>query len=71
MFDVGKHLFLVDIDQNTAPYCFPEPGTPDLARLENNIAVGQNDRCPLLGEMLKDRQRTRVYPVGKLEIYQE
>lgn len=46
LLDVVQHLLLVNIDQHSTVDRVPQSGALDFARLENHIAIGQDDRSP-------------------------
>ena len=69
--DIIEFLFLVNVNQNVSVYGFGEAGPFHLARLENDIAVGQDDRRPPLLDVFNDIKGVRIQTVGKRIIHQE
>ena len=57
LLDVVQLLLLMDVDQHAAFDGLVQPGTLDLARLEDHVAVGQDDRRPPGLELLDHVQR--------------
>ena len=59
LLDVVQLLLLVDVDEHAAFDRLEEPGALDLARLEDHVAVGQDDRRSPGAEVLDHRQARR------------
>src|SRR5262249_56522776 len=57
---IVQHLLLVNIDQHSALDGFPQSGTLNLSRLEDNISIRQNHRQPPAAEALNCVKRARV-----------
>jgi hypothetical protein len=61
----------VDVDQHAALDRREEPRAPDLARLEDDVAVGEDDRGTPAGQTPDDLERAREEPIGEGVIDQE
>jgi hypothetical protein len=60
LLEIIQHLFFVDVDQHPAFDGFPQPGTLDLARLEDNVAIRQDDWQSLGAKMRDDIERAGI-----------
>src|SRR5882724_9552808 len=63
--DVVQRRFLVDIDQHVAVHGLPDAGAFDLARLEDHVAVGEDDRRAPRAEPFQDVERSRIEAIGE------
>jgi hypothetical protein len=70
-FDVGELLFLVDVDEDAAFEGFPEAAALDLAGLEDDVAVGEDDGSAPLADVLDDIEREWVEARGEGVIDEE
>src|SRR5207253_322771 len=69
--DVVELPLLVDVDQDAAVDRVEEPRALDLARLEDDIAVGQDDGRTERREMLEHVERAREEPVREGIVHEE
>ena len=69
--DVVKCLFLVEIDQHASIYRIGDARMRDFARLEDDIAVGQDHGRSKIAEPLEHRDRTGIQPFGERIIEEE
>ena len=63
--DVCQSEFLVDVNEHLPLDRFKDAGAFDLARLEDHIAIGEDDRRAPVAEALQDVKRTGIEPVGE------
>ena len=63
--DVVQGVLLVDVDQNPIVDSLGEARTLDLARLEDGIAVGQNDGRSPFAQVFQNVERTGIEAVGE------
>ncbi|HUC70131.1 MAG TPA: hypothetical protein VMS01_02960 [Stellaceae bacterium] len=68
--DVIELFFFVDVDQHVALDSLGNAGALDLARLEDDVAIGQDDRPRPAAQSFQHIERTRIYPIGKRVIDQ-
>src|SRR5512140_783157 len=71
LLDVVEHLLLVDVDEDPALDRVPQSRSLDLARLEDHVAVGQDDRGPPLAKMPEHVECPRIEPVRKRIVHEE
>ena len=64
-FHMVQHLFLVQIDHDSALHGIPDAGALDLARLEYDVAVRQHGRRPQRAQMRNRLQGVRKQPAGE------
>ena len=69
--DVLDLTLLVDVDQHAPLDRLEQAGALDLARLEHDVAVGQDHRRPPRGEALDDVERGRIEAVGERVLQEE
>ena len=60
LFHVLEFLLLVDVDQHMAVDRFRNSGALALARLKDDVAVGQNGGRPPTAQALENIERLRV-----------
>src|ERR1700730_5228271 len=70
LLDIIQFLLLVDVYQHVSLDGLKDTGALDLARLEDDVAVGQDHRPRPAAEPLKNVERSRVQPIGKRVIHQ-
>ena len=63
--DVVQRLLLVDVDQHIAVDRLGNAGSLDLARLEDDVAVGQDHRRAEAAQPPQGRKGVRVQPIGE------
>src|SRR5882762_800003 len=66
-----QHLLLVQVNEDSAVYRVPQARALHLARLENHIAVGEDDRGSETPATRERCQRTRIEPVRERVVHQE
>ena len=71
LLDIVEFFFLMNVNQNVSVHGLEKSGPFHFARLENDIAVRQNNRRPPLLDIFNDVERIRIQPVGKRIIHQE
>jgi len=71
LLDVVQLLVFVDIDEDAAFDRVEQPRPLDLARLEDDVAVGEDDRWAPLGEVIDRVERPREEPVRERVIHEE
>ena len=64
-FHVVEFLFLVDVDERVAVHGFEQAGALDFARLEDDVAVGEDDDRPPLLDVFEGVERVRIEAVGE------
>jgi hypothetical protein len=69
--DIIKREFLVDIDQHVRVDGLRKTGALNLARLENDVAIGEKDGWAPLAQPFEHVQRSRVQTIGERVIDQE
>ena len=62
--DVLELLLLVDVHEHVAAEGVPEAGAPDLPRLEDDVAVREDDGPSVRARPLDDVERVRVEPLA-------
>src|SRR5262249_47601090 len=67
--DVFKLFLLVDVDQHIAFHRLGNPGALDLARLKDDITIGEHDSRRPAAKVLEHIERSRVEPIGKRVVY--
>src|SRR5207244_2264113 len=70
LLDITELLLLVDVYQHISLDGLGDAGALDLARLENDVAVGQDNRPRPAAELLENVERSRVQPIGERVIHQ-
>lgn len=71
LLHVVEFLFLVDVDERVAVHGFEQAGAFHFARLEDDVAVGEDDdRAPLL-DVCEGVERVRIEAVGERIIDEE
>ena len=70
-FDVVQHLFLVDVDQHLALDRRPQPRPLDLARLKDDVAVGEERGPPAPPERAQRVQRAGIDPAREGIVQEE
>ena len=65
LLDIDQLLLLVDIDEHAPLNRLEEPGSFDLVRLEDHIAIRQDNRRPHLAQVLEHVQRIWEKAAGK------
>jgi hypothetical protein len=71
LLDVVQLPLLVDVDEHAALDGVQQPGALDLARLEDHVAVGDDDGESPGAEPLDQQQRPRQEAVGERVVQQE
>src|SRR5262252_7813252 len=68
--DIIELLLLVDVYQHVALDGLKDAGALDLARLKDDVAVGEDDRSRPAAKPLENVERSRVEPIGERVIHQ-
>ncbi len=60
----------MDVNQHIAIDRFKDAGALDLARLEDDVAVGEHDRSPPATQPLEDVEGSGIEPIGEGVVHQ-
>src|SRR6266566_3861424 len=63
--DLIQHFFLMDEDQHVTVHGLPDAGALDLARLEDDVAVGEDHCRAPLAEPFEDVERPGIEAIGE------
>src|SRR6267143_1078761 len=70
LLDIVQLRLLVDVDQHVSLDGLGDAGALDLARLEDDVPVGKDDRPRPAAEALEHVECSRVQPIGERVIHQ-